>query len=148
MTAKPKKTPAKTAAMSKLPPPAAEKQSEKIKPGAKGGARPGAGRPPGALSEERKALKVLAQAHTESAVKALADLCNDANQPGMVRVSAATALLDRGHGRPIQSVAVEGTVLQAADPAALIALSEAMDRSRTERLAMMERRKQMGFLGD
>ena len=100
------------------------------------------------MSEDRKALKVLAQEHTENAVKALADLCSDQSQPGMVRIAASCALLDRGHGRPVQSVAVEGTVLQAADPAALIALSEAMDRSRTERRAMMERRKQMGFLGD
>lgn len=37
---------------------------------------------------------------------------------------------------------------QAADPAALIALSEAMERSRMERRAVMERRRQMGFTGD
>ena len=37
---------------------------------------------------------------------------------------------------------------QAADPAALIALSEAMDRSREQRRAIMERRRQMGFTGD
>lgn len=36
----------------------------------------------------------------------------------------------------------------AADPAALIALSEAMDRSRTERRAIMENRRQNGFPGD
>jgi phage terminase small subunit len=37
---------------------------------------------------------------------------------------------------------------QAADPAALIALSEAMDRSREERRAVMARRAQEGFTGD
>lgn len=37
---------------------------------------------------------------------------------------------------------------QAADPAALIALSEAMDRSREQRRAIMEKRRQMGFTGD
>lgn len=37
---------------------------------------------------------------------------------------------------------------QAADPAALIALSEAMERSREQRRAVMERRRQMGFTGD
>lgn len=36
----------------------------------------------------------------------------------------------------------------AADPAALIALSEAMDRSREERRAIMEKRRQSGFPGD
>jgi hypothetical protein len=66
----------------------------------------------------------------------------------MVRVSAATALLDRGHGRPNVSVTVEGGPMVAADPAALIALSEAMERSRMERRAIMERRRQMGFTGD
>lgn len=37
---------------------------------------------------------------------------------------------------------------QAADPAALIALSEAMERSRMERRAVLERRRQQGFTGD
>lgn len=114
----------------------------------RGGVRAGAGRPVGAVSPERKALRELAQAHTEDAVNALAGLCTDAKQPGMVRVSAATALLDRGHGRPNVSVTVEGGPMVAADPAALIALSEAMERSRTERRAIMERRRQMGFTGD
>lgn len=36
----------------------------------------------------------------------------------------------------------------AADPAALIALSEAMEKSREQRRAIMEHRKQMGFTGD
>ena len=94
-----------------------EKNSKQIKsakpksaakqPGKRGGARPGAGRPVGAVSPERKALKELAQVHTESAIDALAGLCNDGAQPGMVRVSAACALLDRGHGRPTQSVELE-----------------------------------------
>lgn len=37
---------------------------------------------------------------------------------------------------------------QATDPAALVALSEAMDRSRMERQAVMARRAQSGFTGD
>lgn len=37
---------------------------------------------------------------------------------------------------------------QATDPAALIALSEAMERSRMERRAVLERRRQQGFTGD
>lgn len=129
------------------------KKSQKPTPvakqsGKRGGPRPGAGRPVGAVSQERKALRELAQAHTEDAVGALAGLCNDATQPGMVRVSAASALLDRGHGRPHQSIDVEGGPLVTPDPAALIALSEAMERSRMERRAVMERRRQMGFTGD
>lgn len=127
-----------------------DKQSNKIKAQAskRGGKRPGAGRPVGAVSQERKALRDLAQAHTESAVHALASLCSDEAQPGAVRVAAATALLDRGHGRPSQSLEIEQKSAASVDPAALIALSEAMDRSREERRAIMERRRQLGFTGD
>ena len=150
-----------TAKKPATPPAAIEKQSKAIKTtksktttkqpgqtGKRGGVRAGAGRPVGAVSPERKALRELAQAHTEDAVSALAGLCTDAKQPGMVRVSAATALLDRGHGRPNVSVTVEGGPMAAVDPAALIALSEAMERSRMERRAIMKRRRQMGFTGD
>ncbi len=86
-------------------PKSAAKQPAKT--GRRGGVRPGAGRPAGSISPEKKALRELAQAHTEDAVDALAGLCTDASQPGMVRVSAACALLDRGHGRPTQSIDLE-----------------------------------------
>jgi hypothetical protein len=72
-----------------------------------GGARAGAGRPQGAVNAEKKALKELAQVHSESAVKTLADIMLDTKQPGAVRVSAASVLLDRGHGRPIQNLELE-----------------------------------------
>jgi hypothetical protein len=46
-------------------------------------------------------------------------------------------------------VEIEGNgKLAAADPVALIALSEAMERSREQRRAVMEQRRQMGFTGD
>ncbi len=132
----------------------AEKQSKKItkRGGARvnaGGRRSGAGRPVGAVSQEKKALRELAQQHTEDAIQSLAELCTDHAQPGAVRVAAATALLDRGHGRPSQTVEIEGNgKFAAADPVALIALSEAMERSREQRRAVMEQRRQMGFTGD
>ena len=92
--------------------PIAEKQSKKItkRGGARanaGGRRSGAGRPVGAVSQEKQVLKELAQTHTEDAVKTLAHIMGDAKQPGAVRVSAASVLLDRGHGRPTQSLEVE-----------------------------------------
>ena len=72
----------------------------------------------------------------------------DGKAPAIARIAASNAILDRAHGRPHQSVEVAGGPMVAADPAALIALSEAMERSRMERRAIMERRRQMGFTGD
>lgn len=68
----------------------------------RGGARPGAGRPPGAPNKATRELKALAQTYTPKAVKALAQIMLDATAPHAARVTAATALLDRGHGRPTQ----------------------------------------------
>jgi hypothetical protein len=72
-----------------------------------GGSRPGAGRPAGAVSVEKKALRELAGVHTDAAVAALAALFKDPAQGGMVRVAAANSILDRAHGRPNQSVDLE-----------------------------------------
>lgn len=59
---------------------------------------------------------------------------------------AALDKMFRYHG--LYEVDNKQKAAQAVDPAALIALSEEMDRARAERLAIMERRKQMGFTGD
>lgn len=48
----------------------------------------------------------LARAHTEPAIATLATIMVDATQPAPARVAAATAVLDRGWGRPAQSVAL------------------------------------------
>lgn len=76
--------------------------------GKRGGKRPGAGRKPGtaqvATTEKKKGLAELAQAHTAAALKALADICKDPKAPAASRVQAASALLDRGYGKPVQSV--------------------------------------------
>lgn len=67
------------------------------------------GRPP-----ELSAVRDLARQYTGDAVAALVALMNDPGTPPAARVSAAVALLDRGHGRPAQSVDMR---LDAADPA-------------------------------
>jgi HEAT repeat protein len=46
-------------------------------------------------------VRELARAQTERAIKALVEALDDSN--GRVRVAAATALLDRGWGRPTQA---------------------------------------------
>jgi hypothetical protein len=49
-------------------------------------------------------IRSLARTHTESALKVLAGIMNQHEAPPAARVSAATALLDRGWGKPSQTV--------------------------------------------
>jgi hypothetical protein len=69
-----------------------------------GGARPGAGRPAGSPNRAGRELREAASKHTDEALAVLVALMNDVEQPGSVRVSAAQAVLDRGHGKPMQAV--------------------------------------------
>jgi hypothetical protein len=48
-------------------------------------------------------MKAAARERTQEAIDALAAVMNDPKSPPAARVSAATALLARGHGRPHQS---------------------------------------------
>jgi hypothetical protein len=50
-------------------------------------------------------IKSLARAHTETAIKTLAGIMMQPDAPHAARVSAATALLDRGWGKPTQPIA-------------------------------------------
>ncbi len=113
-----------------------------------GGKRPGAGRPPGVPNKVTASVREAAQVFSDEAVNTLAAIMKNDKAPAVARIAASNAILDRAHGRPHQSIEVDGGPVVAADPAALIALSEAMERSRMERRAIMERRRQMGFTGD
>lgn len=114
----------------------------------RGGVRVGAGRPPGVPNKVTASVREAAQEYSEQAINTLAVIMQDSKAPAVARIAASNAILDRAHGRPHQSIEVESGQVVAADPAALIALSEAMERSREERRAIMERRRQMGFTGD
>jgi hypothetical protein len=48
-------------------------------------------------------IRSLARAHTGSAIKVLAGIMNESEAPASARVSAATALMDRGWGKPHQT---------------------------------------------
>lgn len=67
-----------------------------------GGKRPGAGRPRGAQNKATAEVKVLAAQYTEAAIRRLADWMQS-DEP-KASVAAATALLDRAHGKPAQAV--------------------------------------------
>ena len=49
-------------------------------------------------------IRSLARSHTDSAIKTLAGIMKQAKAPAAARVSAAAALLDRGWGKPQQTV--------------------------------------------
>jgi len=49
-------------------------------------------------------IRSLARSYTESAIKTLAGVMQQPEAPPAARVSAATALLDRGWGKPAQTV--------------------------------------------
>lgn len=53
-------------------------------------------------------VRELARAHTEDALNTLVTIAEDVTAPQSARVSAATALLDRGWGKPSQPVDGDG----------------------------------------
>jgi hypothetical protein len=55
-------------------------------------------------------VRELAKAATPASVRALADIVMDNSASPQARIAAATALLDRGHGKPHQSQTIEGTM--------------------------------------
>lgn len=79
---------------------------------AKGGARKGAGRPPGARNRatnlHKNSIEDLARQHTDTAINALNEIAGNGQLPPAARVSAAIALLDRGYGKPGQSITHKG----------------------------------------
>jgi hypothetical protein len=77
---------------------------------ARGGARPGAGRRKGTPNKATADVKEAASVFSADAVATLAEIMRDPEHPAAARVSAANALLDRAHGKPKQSVDVEGAM--------------------------------------
>lgn len=72
-----------------------------------GGAREGAGRKPGKVSEAAEAARQRAEAHSGSALDVLAQLMADEAAPASARITAAKIILERAHGRPAQTVTLE-----------------------------------------
>lgn len=75
---------------------------------AHGGARKGAGRKPGKVSQAKRTIAEMAKEHGELALQVLVNVAQDFEAPHAARVSAANALLDRGYGKPMQAVQVGG----------------------------------------
>ena len=73
--------------------------------GVRAGERRG-GRQAGTPNKSTADVKALAQTFTDEAIELLAAIMRDTNKGDRARVAAAKELLDRGHGRPAQSVIV------------------------------------------
>jgi hypothetical protein len=70
-----------------------------------GGSRPGerrGGRKAGTPNKVTAELAGLARVHTAEALATLVRIANDRDAPGAARDAAATAVLDRGDGKPRQ----------------------------------------------
>ena len=79
----------------------------------RGGARPGAGRKKGSVSQARRDVAEMAKEHAEAALKTLVSVANNLKAPSAARVSAASAILDRAYGKPRQSVEVDASTIGA-----------------------------------
>lgn len=59
---------------------------------------------PGGRPKAQGDLRELARQHTAAALRVLEKVMNDETAPPSARVNAASAMLDRGHGHPQQSI--------------------------------------------
>ena len=84
------------------------KNNQRKSSGNVGGARPGAGRPKGSLNKATADIKAAAQAYTEDALATLAQIMK-AGESEAARVAAANSILDRGFGKPRQSMDLDAT---------------------------------------
>jgi hypothetical protein len=80
-----------------------EKKSISVK-SAHGGSRPGAGRKPGVRNKVTIELKEAAKIYTADALKVLVQVAKRGKSES-ARVAAASAILDRGYGKPKQEIA-------------------------------------------
>lgn len=74
-----------------------------------GGKRRGAGRKPGAITKAKLDLAAKAKTHADTALKALVEIAKR-GESETARVSAANAILDRGYGKPTQSLQHSGAI--------------------------------------
>jgi hypothetical protein len=72
-----------------------------------GGRRPGAGRPRGRPNHVARDIAVLARQYSGEALAIIVAIMTDRKAPHSVRLAAALAVLDRGHGRPTQHMLVD-----------------------------------------
>ena len=62
------------------------------------------GRVAGTPNKATASIKEVAQQYTEDALKTLVAVMGDETAPHAARVAAANSIIDRGHGKPRQSI--------------------------------------------
>ncbi len=72
--------------------------------------QPGQVTNPGGRPKAIKDVQDLARKYTPDAIKTLAEICVDKKAYAGARVAAATAILDRGYGRPAQHTTIDATI--------------------------------------
>ena len=72
--------------------------------GKSGGARPGSGRPKGKQSKAKQNIVILAKSYAVGALETLNAIHGNNNESAGARVSAANAILERGYGKPAQTL--------------------------------------------
>ena len=95
-----------------------------------GGMREGSGRPSGAANKATSELKLnlseLAREYTNDALNTLVDVMQS-SQSDSARIAAATAILDRGYGRPTKTTALEVNAPFAPTKVRLVAYEGSVD---------------------
>lgn len=82
-------------------------------------------------------VRELAQSYAPDAFDALADVVRDDRCSPAARVAAATALLDRGYGKPVQQVQQFGADGDPTDPAAINAVALAFEKLSDDELEVL-----------
>ena len=108
-----------------------------IKSKSTGGAREGAGRPPGranvATVHMKATLSELAREHTEAALETILTVMRS-GETDAIKLAAANIILDRGYGKPTAAVEI------ASNTSNLMTLDEAQSRTQRAVLAILEAR--------
>ena len=77
-------------------------------PTGKGGFKKGSSGNPGGKGRMDIRFRDLAREHTDDAIAVLAEIMMNKNEKAQVRAYCANSLIDRGYGRPAQSVSITG----------------------------------------
>jgi hypothetical protein len=109
------------------------------------------GRRRGVPNRATASVRSAAQAHTEEAIATLAEIMTSRDAAPAARVSAASALLDRGHGKPTQTLAGPGgrdlVPERTADPDRIAAALVRMIEAPTARTAAISRAPALRLIG-
>lgn len=89
--------------------------------------KPGQSGNPGGKPKGHEELRELARSYTVEAVKTLGTIMKNAKVAASSRVTAATVLLERGWGKPVQTVEVKRTPFDELTPAEIRAIGEALE---------------------